>query len=357
MVIYTRKESKMDLFDLCEKGNHFYKLGELDRALFYYNMALSKGYDGLQIIKRAQKLKDDGVNPKPPIHVGKAKKLIGIRQEFLRQFVFVKANYPDVLIKSLETLITCTLEPDAYAIEQDDDQVRVLKDGKPALVFLKKDKLNNYPGYQYISEMEKYKKTQVVDGKTISVPAKRKKYHFIIVLDTFTDLLIHLSRIKLFNQPYYEEHQQELLDYLNKEFSKYERNELRVIPDQFVHWLETLSVLSNLIKTHVNWLEIDYTAEYVTSWLDYYLDLVEKEAIYKIDVIFMIMVFLEKLYRRFPSEYQDKYEFIYEKYMVCRKFNEIFGQFFSDIEQEVISEPVLHEFEKAIKAFRDSLFR
>ena len=40
----------MDLFDLCEKGNHFYKLKELDRALFYYNMALSKGYEGLQII-------------------------------------------------------------------------------------------------------------------------------------------------------------------------------------------------------------------------------------------------------------------------------------------------------------------
>ncbi|MFX0099014.1 MAG: hypothetical protein ACFFCS_05490 [Candidatus Hodarchaeota archaeon] len=347
----------MDLFDFVVKGNHFYKLGELDRALFYYNMALAKGYDGLQVIKRAQKLKDEGVKPKPPIHVGKAKKLIGIKQETLRQFVFVKANYPEVLIKSLNILITCTLEPDSYSVEQDDEQVRLLKDGKPAMVFLKKDKLNNYPGCQYISEMEKYKKTQVVDGKTIQVPAKRKKYHFVIVLDTFTDLLIHLSRIKLFDQPYYEEHRQELLEYLNEEFSKYDRIDIRILPDQFVFWLETLSVLSNLIKTHVNWLEIEYTAEYVTDWLDHFLEHVEKEAIYRIDVVFMILVFLEKLYKRFPSEYQDKFEHIYEKYMVCRKFREIFGQFFTDIEQKVLSEPVLHEFEKAVKSFRQALFK
>nr|MDO8117068.1 hypothetical protein [Candidatus Sigynarchaeota archaeon] len=123
--------SSKNIFALCEKGNHFYNINEFDRALYYYNMALLKGYDGLQIIQRAQRLKDQGVVPKPPIDVGKARKLIRVRQEDWRQYVFVKANYPDKLTASLNTIIKCTLEPKTFSMQEDKQQVMFLQDKKP----------------------------------------------------------------------------------------------------------------------------------------------------------------------------------------------------------------------------------
>ena len=153
------------LFALCEKGNHFYGLKELDRALYYYSLAINKGYDGMQIIQRAQRLKEQGVKPKPAIDIGRARRLVkGLRQDHLRQYVFVKANYPERLITSLTALITCTLEPKSYKVEETPEQVAFLQDGKPVMVFEKKDAKNDRPCMQFFWEMEKYYKTEVADG-------------------------------------------------------------------------------------------------------------------------------------------------------------------------------------------------
>ena len=347
----------MDLFDLCEKGNHFYKLKEYDRALYYYDLALNKGYDGLQIIKRAQRLKEMGVVPKPAINVGRARRLVRIRQEAHKQFVFIKANYPDVLVVSLKKLITCTLDADKYAVEQEGKEILFKKDGKPMMSFIMKDENNLRVTFQYFWEMEKYYKTTIVDGKKIKMPAKRRRYHFVIVYDSFTDLLIQLKRITLFNQTYYEEHREELIRYLKEEFSTYKQPEIRILPIEFTLWLETFSVLHDLHKKHSDVLEYDYLKEYIMDTLDYNLKLLEKDPIYKIDILYIMIVFLEKLYETFPMQEKDKYQFIYDKYIPCKKFNEIYTQLFKDFSATLINEPMLHEFTKSLKPFRANLFK
>lgn len=347
------------LFALCEKGNHFYGLKELDRALYYYNMAINKGYDGLQIIQRAQRLKEQGVKPKPPIDVGHARRIIkGLRQEYLRQFVFVKANYPDRLITSLNALIQCTLDPKAYKIEQTPEQVNFLQDGKAVMVFEKKDEKDNQPCMQFFWEMEKYyKEAPGEDGKVVKIPAKRKRYHVVIIYDTFTDLLVHLRRMHLFKEAYYEEHRADLFNLINDEFKNYKQPQLRLLGHEFIHWLECFSVLNELFRLHSDKLEYDYLKDYIADTIDYFTKMVEKEPIFKVDFIFMMLVLLEKLYERFPSERREKYQFLYNKYVPCKKFDEAYQGFFKSVGQEIITEPKLHEFMKSIKPFRANLFK
>ncbi|MEX2681782.1 MAG: hypothetical protein Q6373_009280 [Candidatus Sigynarchaeota archaeon] len=348
-----------NLFALCEKGNHFYGLKEYDRALYYYEQAINKGYDGLQIIQRAQRLKEQGIKPKPAIDIGRARRLIkGLRQDHLRQFVFVKANYPDRLIASLKALINCTIEPKAYKIEETPEQVNFFQEGKPVMVFEKKDARNNRPCMQFFWEMEKYmKEAPGEDGRTVRIPAKRRKYHFVIVYDTFTDLLVHLRRVHLFKEPYYEEHRDELFNLINDEFKNYKQPQLRLLGHEFIHWLECFSVLNELFRLHSDKLEYDYLKEYIGDTIDYFVKMVDKEAIFKVDFIFMMLVLLEKLYERFPSERRDKFKFLYTKYMVCKKFDDAFQEFFKSVGQDIITEPKLHEFTKSIKPFRAHLFK
>ncbi|MHA1792224.1 MAG: hypothetical protein ACTSVI_06230 [Promethearchaeota archaeon] len=347
----------MNLFDLCERGNHYYNTKEYDRALYYYNLAINKGYDGLQIIQRAQRLKDMGVVPKPPIDVGKARQVIKIKQEDWRQFVFVKANYPEKLIASLKSLVKCTIKPSTHDVENTEQVIYFKTENVPVMMFLYKDKKNMKTTCQFITEMEKYYKTTIVDGKKIKMPAKRKKYHFVIVYDTFTDLLLALQSVKLFDQVYYEEHRQELLDKINDEFGDYRQVEIKTLSLQFISWLETFSIIHHLARTHDDLLEKDYLKEYIHESLSEYISLVEKEPIYRIDYFYFLMVFLEKLYKKYPAEKPDKFEFIYEKYLVCRKFNETFGRFIQDISENLITEPVLHEFSRFINQFRKDLFK
>jgi hypothetical protein len=352
----TTKEAA--LFALCEKGNHYYGLKELDRALYYYNMAMNRGYGGLQIIQRAQRLKEQGIMPKPPIDIGRARRLIkGLRQEYLRQFLFVKANYPERLMTSLKSLINCTLDPKAYKIEETPEQINFLQDGKPVMIFEKKGK-NNHPAMQFFWEIEKYyKEAPGEDGKAVKIPAKRKKYYYVIVFDTFTDLLVHMRRVHLFKETYYEEHRGELYTLINDEFKNYKQPQLRLLGNEFIHWLECFSVLNELFKLHSDQLEYDYLKDYIADTIEHFTRLVEKEAIFKVDIIFMMLVLLEKLYERFPSERREKYQFLYTKYVVCKKFNDAYQSFFTSISQEIITEPKLHEFMKSIKAFRANLFK
>lgn len=345
------------LFALCEKGNHFYNLKELDRALYYYNTALAKGYDGIQILQRAQRLKDMGVTPRPPIDTGKARRVVRVRQEAWRQVVFVKANYPDRLLKSLETITSCTLEPSSFSIRDGADAVEFLEHKKPVMTFLKRGKNGNHVTMQYFTEMEKYQKVQVVDGKKIKLPAKRRKYHFFIVYDSFTDLLVQLRRILLLQETYYEEHRDELRAAIDAEFGSYKQPEIRALGIEFGHWLESYSVMHALFREHSDKLEYDYLKGTIADTLDGYLARVEKDPIFKIDYVFMIIVLLERLYKRFPLENRDKYAFVYARYIPCKKFADTFAPFLAQVEQETITEPVLHEFTRAIKPFRQALYK
>nr|MDO8111375.1 hypothetical protein [Candidatus Sigynarchaeota archaeon] len=355
----SKNEGSKDaqLFLLCEKGNHHYGLKEYDRALYYYDLAIQKGYGGLQIIQRAQRLKEQGIKAKPPIDIGKARKIVKFRQEDWKQFIFVKANYPERLVTSLKSIINCTIDQKAFTIEETLQQVNFLENGKPVMIFEKKDAMNNRPGMQYFTELEKYYKTEVVDGKKIKIPAKRKKYHFFIVFDSFTDLLVQLRRIGLLWETYYEEHRNDLFTLINEEFKTYKQPELRLLGLDFIHWLETYSVLNELFKLFSDKLEYDYLKDYIADTIEYYTKLIEKDSIYKVDFIFMMLVLMEKLYTRFPSEKRDKYSFIYPKYLVCKKFNDMYQEFFTSISQEIITEPKLHEFMKSIKSFRQNVFK
>ncbi len=350
--------SSKNIFALCEKGNHFYNINEFDRALYYYNMALLKGYDGLQIIQRAQRLKDQGVVPKPPINVGKARKLIRVRQEDWRQYVFIKANYPDRLLTSLNAITRCTLDPASFSVQEDKQQVTFLQEKKPAMIFHKKDDKILRVTFQYFTEMEKYYKTTVIDGQKIKMPAKRRKFHFFIVYDSFTDLLIQLRRIKLFDETYYEDHRQELFDAINGEYGNYAQTAIKLLPVEFLLWLESWSIINELGRKMPNTIEPTYLQEYIGDSLDYYLGLMN-DPLYKIDYIFMIIVFLEKLYRKYPREHPEKYNFIYTdyKYLPCKKFSDIYKVFFEDTGREIITEPKLHEFTKSIRPFRANLYK
>lgn len=346
----------MTLFDLCERGNHFYKLKEYDRALYYYDMAIQRGYDGLQIIQRAQRLKQQGIKAKPPIHIGKAKAASGIRQEPWRQLVMVKANYPSRLVDSLEQYKECTLDPDQFETRVEEDTIFFTENGTPVMEFIKLDEMNLQVTCQYFTEMEKYFKVKIVDGKEIKIPAKRKKYHFFIIYDSFTDLLAQFTRVRLLEQTYYEEHRQELVKEIDDEFGSYKQLEISRLPETFVYWLEMFSVLHHLFRTNTDLVEIDYLKSYIHEQLQKYLGLVERSAIYKIDYFYIIIVLLEKLYQRFPAENKDKFERVYDDFLVCRKFDETFNKFLEDISQKLISEPVLHEFAKFIGNFRENLF-
>ncbi|MHA1699755.1 MAG: hypothetical protein ACTSWN_13000 [Promethearchaeota archaeon] len=348
----------MGLFELCEKGNHFYNLGEYDRALYYYELAINKGYDGLQIIQRAQRLKDQGIISKPPIHVGKARRVVRTIQEPHKQYIFVKANYPDRLIKSLETLIQCTQSPRDYKIQKDEQKIQFLHGNDVLMIFPYRDKKNLHVIGQYFTEIEKYYKIQKMDdGRKIKLPSKRRKFHFVIVHDSFVDLLVELKKIKLLEETYYEDHRNDLIAMIDKEFGNYKYFEIQTLSLQFVYWLETHSVLFWLFREHTDLLEIDYLKNFIMENIDYYLKIVEREAIFKIDYYFMILVFLERLYKRFPAEQREKYEFIYEKYYICRRFSDTFKQFFDDIEKDLINEPKLHGFYKFIPKFRENLFK
>ncbi|MHA1682314.1 MAG: hypothetical protein ACTSUE_15360 [Promethearchaeota archaeon] len=348
----------MKLFDLCERGNHFYNTKEYDRALYYYDMAIQKGYDGLQIIQRAQRLKGMGVVAKPPIHVGKAMHLIRVKQEVWRQIVFVKGNYPEKLLISLEAYKGCVIDKGSYTVDEDDRRVRFMKAGKPVMEFKKVDGKNNKVTCQVFTEMEKYYKTKVIDGKKIKIPAKRKKYHFFIVYDSFTDLLVQLTRLRLFEQTYYEEHREALEKMIDDEYGSSDRLEIANIATSFIFWLESFSVLHHLFKNHTNQLEIDVLKEVIHDELNHYITLIESEPIFKIDYFFFILVFLQKLYERFPAENRDKYDYLYDTpaYLVCKKFRDTFKEFLDDISQSLITEPVLHEFTKFIGQFRKNLF-
>nr|MDO8116434.1 hypothetical protein [Candidatus Sigynarchaeota archaeon] len=209
------------------------------------------------------------------------------------------------------------------------------------------------------TEMEKYYKTTVVDGQKIKMPAKRRKYHFFIVYDSFTDLLIQLQRIKLFNETYYEDHRQDLFNAINDEYGGYAQTAIKLLPVEFLLWLESWSILNELGRILPDAIENAYLQEYIGDSLDYYIDLMEKDPIYKIDYVFMIIVFLEKLYRRFPRERPEKYNFIYSdyKYLPCKKFSDIYKSFFEDTGKEIITEPKLHEFTRSIKPFRANLYK
>jgi hypothetical protein len=334
---------------------------EMDRALYYYNLALAKGYDAAQVLQRAQRLKDAGVQPKPPISVGKARHAIHLRQEPWCQFVFVKANYPDRLVASLNKIITCTIDPKLYKVETSDGEIKYLETGKPAMIFQKKDAKNLRVTYQYFTEMEKYTKTETVDGKKINIPAKRKKYDFFIVYDTFTDIVVQLKRITLlFAETYYEDHRNEIVTMINGEYQNYKQPEMRYLAIDFLNWLESFSVLNALARDVPSALESDseYLKEEIMATMDYYLKLVEKDPIYKADFVFFLLVFLEKIYARFPAELPDKYAFIYQKYLPCRKFDEAYSEsFLSAIADEIITEPKLREFTKSLKNFRQTLFK
>ncbi|HME52909.1 MAG TPA: hypothetical protein VKM55_11875 [Candidatus Lokiarchaeia archaeon] len=353
----TDQKTKDELFALCEKGNHFYGIKELDRALYYYDLAIQKGYGGLQIIQRAQRLKDQGIKPRPGIDVGKARAIIKLRQEDWRQFIFVKANYVNKLMASLKAIINCTIEKGSFKVEDTPQQINFLEKSKPVMIFPKKDANNLRPCMQYFTEMEKYYKTEIADGKKIQIPAKRKKYHVFMIFDSFTDLLVHLRRVQLFKETYYEEHRNDLFSQIDEEFKKYKQAELRLLGNDFIHWLETYSVLNELERQVPDALEYDYLQDYIADTIGYYSKLVEKEAIYRVDFIYMMLVFLEKLYEQFPSEMPDKFNFIYTKYLPCRKFDEAYQDFFTSIGQEIITEPKLHEFTNSIKPFRQSLFK
>lgn len=351
------QKAKDELFALCEKGNHFYGVKELDRALYYYDLAIQRGYGGLQIIQRAQRLKDQGIKPRPAIDLGKARAIIKIRQEDWRQFIFVKANYVDRLVTSLKAIINCTIEQSSFKVEDTPGQVNFLEKSKPVMIFQKKDAKNLKPCMQYFTEMEKYYKNEVADGKKIQIPAKRKKYHVFIIYDSFTDLLVQLRRVLLFKETYYEEHRNDLFSQIDDEFKNYKQPELRLLSRDFIYWLETFSVLNELERQVPDALEYDYLKDYIADTIGYYSKLVEKEAIYRIDFIYMMLVLLEKLYEHFPSEMPDKFNFIYSKYLLCRKFDDAYQDFFASIGEEIITEPKLHEFAKSIKPFRQSLFK
>jgi len=269
----------------------------------------------------------------------------------------VKANYVDKLMASLKTIINCTIEKASFKVEDSPQQISFLEKAKPVMIFPKKDAKNLRPCMQYFTEMEKYYKTEVADGKKIKIPAKRKKYHVFIIYDSFTDLLVHLRRVQLFKGTYYEEHRDDLFSLINEEFKNYKQPEVRLLAQDFIHWLETYSVLNDLERQVPDALEYDYLQDYIADTIGYYSKLIEKEAIYRVDFIYMMLVFLEKLYEHFPSEMPDKFNNIYTKYLPCKKFDDAYQDFFASIGQEIITEPKLHEFTKSIKPFRQSLFK
>ncbi len=117
-------------------------------------------------------------------------------------------------------------------------------------------------------------------------------------------------------------------------------------------------MLNELFRLYSDKLEYDYLKDYIADTIDYFVKMVDKEAIFKVDFIFMVLVLLEKLYERFPSEQREKYKFLYtNKYIVCKKFNDTYQEFFKSVGQEIITEPKLHEFMKSIKPFRANLFK